>query len=67
MHISSVSYCNNLRRETAISSVVCIMKIILQNKIQLFIPSEQNNVYIHQHPSMATCFGPFLDHPQANI
>jgi len=24
-------------------------------------------MYNHQHPSMATCFGPFLDNPQANI
>jgi len=40
---------------------------VSQNKIKLFIPSEHNNIYNHQHPSMATCFGPFLDHPQANI
>jgi hypothetical protein len=25
------------------------------------------NIHNHQHPSMATRFGPFLDHPQANI
>jgi len=40
-----------------------------QNKIEWFIPSEHNNilVYNHQHPSIATCFGLFLDHPQANV
>jgi len=24
-------------------------------------------MYNRQHPSIATCFGPFLGHPQANI
>ena len=38
-----------------------------QNKINWFIQSEHNDIYNHQHPSMATCFGPFLDHPQSNI
>ena len=38
-----------------------------ENKIKWFILSEHNNIYNHQHPSMATCFSPFLDHPQANI
>ena len=28
---------------------------------------KHNNIYNHQHSSMVTCFGPFLDHPQANI
>jgi len=37
-----------------------------QNNIKLFIPSDPN-IYNNQHPSMAICFGPFLDHPQANI
>jgi hypothetical protein len=40
---------------------------VSQNKIKRFILSESNNIYNHQHPSMATCFGPFLDHPRANI
>jgi hypothetical protein len=38
-----------------------------QNKINWFIPSGHNNIYSHQYPSMATGFGPFLDHPQASI
>ena len=39
---------------------------VTQNKIKSFVPSE-HNIYNHQRPSMATCFVPFLDHPQANI
>jgi hypothetical protein len=39
----------------------------LQNTIKWFIPSEHYNIYNQQHHSMATSFGPFLDHPQANI
>jgi len=31
------------------------------------IPSEHNNIYNHQHPCMATCFGSFLDHHLANV
>jgi hypothetical protein len=27
----------------------------------------QHNIYKHQQPNTATCFDPFLDHPQANI
>ena len=44
-----------------------ITKLLRSHEIKLFISSEHNNVYNHQHPSMATCFRPFLDHPQANI
>jgi len=39
----------------------------LQNTIKWFTPSEHYNIYNQQHPSMATNFSPFLDHPQANI
>jgi len=38
-----------------------------QNKIYLFIASKHNNIYNHQHPSVATCFGTFLVPPQAKM
>jgi hypothetical protein len=28
---------------------------------------QNTTTYNHQNPSVATCFGPFPDHPQANI
>jgi hypothetical protein len=42
---------------------------LFKNKIKwyFFSPSEHYNIYNHQHPCMATFFGPFLDHPQANM
>jgi hypothetical protein len=39
----------------------------INNKINRFIPSKHNDIHSHEHPSMATCFGRFLDHPQTNI
>jgi hypothetical protein len=34
--------------------------VLLILKINLFIPSKHDNIYNHQHPTMATCFRPYL-------
>jgi len=38
-----------------------------RNKINWCNTSKHNNMHNHHHHIMATCFGPFLDHPQPNI
>jgi hypothetical protein len=63
--------CRRMGEERCSSIILIVMEVFplcfnSQNKIELFIPSE-HNIYNHQHPSMVTCFGPFLDHPQDNI
>jgi hypothetical protein len=68
--IAFASTQHNIRTRN-VNKIILIEDIPLccnsQNKIKRFILSEHSNIYNHQHPSMAICFSPFLDHPQANI